>query len=40
VHNVTWEGLSDSGLRLANGVYLYELAMDGNRLSRRMILVH
>jgi hypothetical protein len=39
VHNVTWEGMSDSGLHLANGVYLYELAMEGNRLSRRMILV-
>ena len=40
VHSVTWDGLSDSGLQLASGVYMYELAMGNNRLSHRMILVH
>jgi hypothetical protein len=40
LHAVTWEGLSEGGLRLASGVYMYEIAMGGERLSRRMILVH
>ena len=40
VHSVTWNGLSDAGLRLANGVYMYEVAMGADRLARRMILVH
>jgi len=40
VHTLTWDGQSDGGVRLANGVYMYELAMGGNRLARRMILVH
>ena len=39
VHNVTWEGLTDGGLRLSSGVYMYELAMGNDRLARRMILV-
>lgn len=39
VHTATWEGLNDAGLRLSNGVYMYELAMGAERLSRRMILV-
>jgi hypothetical protein len=40
VHSVAWDGVSNSGLRLANGVYMYEVAMGGDRLARRMILVH
>ncbi len=39
VHNVTWDGLTDSGVRLSSGVYMYELAMGNDRLARRMILV-
>jgi len=38
-HTLSWNGMSDGGLRLASGVYMYEVAMGGERLSRRMILV-
>jgi hypothetical protein len=38
-HGVRWNGLDDNGLRLSSGVYLYELAMGGDHLSKRMILV-
>ncbi len=40
VHTLTWDGRGDSGVRLASGVYMYEVAMGGARMSRRMILVH
>ncbi len=40
VHSVSWDGVSDGGMRLASGVYMYEVAMGADRLSRRMILVH
>jgi hypothetical protein len=40
VHSVAWNGVSDGGTRLASGVYMYEVAMGADRLSRRMILVH
>jgi hypothetical protein len=40
VHSVAWDGLTDGGMRLANGVYMFELAMGAERLSSRMILVH
>ena len=40
VHSVSWDGVSDGGVRLASGVYMYEVAMGADRLSRRMILVH
>ena len=39
-HTLAWDGTSAGGLRLGSGVYLYEVAMGGERLSRRMILVH
>jgi hypothetical protein len=39
-HSTAWDGMSEGGLRLASGVYMYEVAMGGERLSRRMILVH
>lgn len=40
LHTVAWDGTGDAGLRMENGVYLYELAMGGQRVSRRLILIH
>ena len=40
VHTVAWDARTDSGLRLESGVYMYELSMGGERLSRRLILTH
>ena len=34
-----WDGTSDHGSRLASGVYLYRLEMDGRRLARKMTLL-
>ncbi|MFN8588943.1 MAG: FlgD immunoglobulin-like domain containing protein [Candidatus Eisenbacteria bacterium] len=39
-HSVTWAGLGDDGRRLRSGVYLYELSMGGNRVTRRLILTN
>jgi flagellar hook assembly protein FlgD len=40
VHTVAWDARTDGGLRLESGVYMYELSMGGERLSRRLILTH
>lgn len=36
-HEAVWNGTDDAGHRVKAGVYLYELAMGGERLSRRMV---
>ena len=40
LHNVAWDARTDAGLRLESGVYLYELSLGGERVSRRLILTH
>ncbi|HEU5310249.1 MAG TPA: FlgD immunoglobulin-like domain containing protein, partial [Candidatus Eisenbacteria bacterium] len=34
-----WDGTSDHGSRLASGVYVYRLQLDGRTLSRKMTLL-
>lgn len=36
-HEVVWNGTDQAGRRVKSGVYLYELSMGGERLSRRMV---
>ncbi len=38
MHRVVWDGHDDGGLRVASGVYVYELAMGGERLTRRLVI--
>jgi hypothetical protein len=38
-HSVTWDARDASGARVRSGVYFYELASGGQRLSRRLIVV-
>ena len=38
-HDVQWNGRDDNGSLLRSGVYLYELAMGKDRLSRRIALM-
>lgn len=40
VHSVSWDGRGTNGLRLASGVYLYELSMGRDRVTRRLILTN
>ncbi len=37
-HEVAWNGRDLAGKRLSSGVYVYELAMGGERLTRRMVV--
>lgn len=37
-HRYAWDGRSADGQRLRSGIYLYELAMGGDRLTRRLVL--
>ena len=37
-HTIAWDGRGEDGTRLRSGVYLYELALDGQRAARRMVL--
>jgi parallel beta-helix repeat protein/predicted outer membrane repeat protein len=38
-YNVEWRGFDDSGKQVPGGVYFYQLIVDGNRLSKRVILL-
>ena len=38
-HQTQWNARDDAGRALGSGVYLYELAQGGNRLTRRMVLI-
>jgi flagellar hook assembly protein FlgD len=40
LHSVAWDGMGDNGLRLESGVYMYELSMGKDRVTRRLILTH
>jgi hypothetical protein len=37
-HEATWNGLDASGQRVKSGIYLYELALGSERLTRRLVL--
>lgn len=37
-HSIAWDGKGADGADLRSGVYLYELSLDGQRASRRMVL--
>jgi hypothetical protein len=37
-HSFTWDGRGTDGSRLRNGVYLYELSLNGQAAARRMVL--
>lgn len=37
-HRFSWDGRGADGQRLGSGIYLYELAMGGDRLTRRLVL--
>jgi hypothetical protein len=34
-----WDGLDDSGQTVASGVYLYRLVVNGQLLSKRLVIV-
>jgi len=38
-HSVTWDGRDAGGNRVASGVYLYRLTVDGESISRKMTLL-
>ena len=38
-HEAKWDARDDAGRTLGSGVYMYELAQNGNRMTRRMILL-
>lgn len=37
-HTIAWDGRGEDGVRLRSGVYLCELALNGERAARRMVL--
>ena len=37
--NITWNGTSDDGSRVASGVYFYKLTFDGNSQTRKMVFL-
>lgn len=40
VHTAAWDGRDARGVRLGPGLYIYQLSMGGQRLSRRLIMTH
>lgn len=38
-HQAIWDGRDEDGRRVGNGVYLYELRVDGESLQRKMVLL-
>ena len=40
VHTAAWDGRDARGVRLGPGLYIYQLSMGGQRLSRRLIVTH
>lgn len=39
MHHVTWDGTTDTGISAAGGVYFYQLVLNGETQTRRIILV-
>jgi len=40
IHKVTWDGTDAYGSPAASGIYFCRLQADGNRLTRKMVLIH
>jgi hypothetical protein len=38
-YKLTWNGTDESGSSVSSGIYFYKLAVDGNTLTRKMILI-
>ena len=38
-YSVEWRGFDEAGKQVPGGVYFYQLVVDGNRLSQRVILL-
>ena len=38
-HQVTWNGLDDAGNRVASGVYLYQMTVEGYTETRKLLLI-
>ena len=39
-HSFAWDGRDARGVRLGPGLYIYQLSMAGERVSRRLIMTH
>jgi len=39
IHNVTWDGLNESGQQVASGTYIYQLTVNGLQFSKKMNLI-
>jgi hypothetical protein len=39
-NEVSWDGLSDDGLRVANGPYVYVVQAGGRQLSGRILVLN
>ncbi len=40
VHKFSWNGLSNNGIQLESGIYLYKLESDHIAITRKLILIH
>jgi hypothetical protein len=40
LHTARWNGINDSGRRVASGIYLYSLQVQGFSQSRKLVLLH
>ncbi len=38
-HQVSWDGLNNTGIKAASGIYLYRMDADGQTFSRKMLLL-
>ncbi|NIT59046.1 MAG: T9SS type A sorting domain-containing protein, partial [Aliifodinibius sp.] len=38
-HEITWNGINQTGKEVSSGIYLYELRTEGFRETRKMILI-
>jgi hypothetical protein len=39
-YGIHWDGLDDSGLGRASGIYFYQLSLDGRATTRQLLLLH
>ena len=38
-HSISWDGMSNAGVRVPSGIYLYDLQADGQRQTKKMIML-